>query len=133
MLGGGSGLGKKLVDNLCKNNTDYALINKSRIKERKNLFTFKLDLSNKTSRLYNGTALKTQNIIFDTLCEMKKLLGILVMGLFWTGIAQAQQITFEKCFSTKGRSSRDRTLSKFVDIELMCGESKVKILKPEWI
>ena len=52
MLGGGSGLGKKLVDNLCKNNTIYALINKSRIKERKNLFTFKLDLSNKISRLY---------------------------------------------------------------------------------
>ena len=49
MLGGGSGLGKKLVDNLCKNNTVYALINKSRIKERKNLFTFKLDLSNKKS------------------------------------------------------------------------------------
>ena len=49
LLGGGSGLGKKLVDNLCKNNTVYALINKSRIKERKNLFTFKLDLSNKKS------------------------------------------------------------------------------------
>ena len=58
---------------------------------------------------------------------------IMVLGLFWTGIAQAQQITFEKCFSTKGRSNWDRTLSKFVDIELMCGESKVKILKPEWI
>ena len=49
LLGGGSGLGKKLVDNLCKNNTVYALINKSRIKDRKNLFTFKLDLSNKKS------------------------------------------------------------------------------------
>ena len=49
MLGGGSGLGKKLVDDLCKNHTVYALINKSRIKKQRNLFTFKLDLSKKQS------------------------------------------------------------------------------------
>ena len=27
----------------------------------------------------------------------------------------------------------DPELHKFVDVELMCGQSKVKILKPEWI
>ena len=94
---------------------------------------------------------------------MKKLLGIFVLGLFWCNVGFASDTTLkvglyildinEKKYKNKleikdieiGKIMIDEpysfalvkvvdpNLQEFSDSELMCGKSKVKILKPEWI
>ena len=50
---------------------------------------------NKISQHHNDTTHETQNIIFDRLDEMKKLLGILVLGLLVCNFAEASWVIWD--------------------------------------